>query len=190
MKPQPAVTKPSPVRAVALLGLLTALCTVLRIVKVPIPNVQPVTDILMIVTLLLGFRWGFSLTMSTLIVSNLFLGFGLWTLPQIVAYACCMVIVIVMVTILPVIRRRIWLQIGLAGLLGYLYGFIVSLGMAVIGSLNGLGFWAYYVSGLPFDTYHAIGNLVFYPIVLAILRQGLQHFDRGGAHFETLHKSR
>ena len=51
----------------ALLGLLTALCTVLRIVKVPIPNVQPVTDILMIVTLLLGFRWGFSLTMSTLI---------------------------------------------------------------------------------------------------------------------------
>ena len=170
MKPQPSVTKPSPVRAVALLGLLTALCTVLRIVKVPIPNVQPVTDILMIVTLLLGFR--------------------LWTLPQIVAYACCMVIVIVMVTILPVIRRRIWLQIGLAGLLGYLYGFIVSLGMAVIGSLNGLGFWAYYVSGLPFDTYHAIGNLVFYPIVLAILRQGLQHFDRGGAHFETLHKSR
>ena len=123
-------------------------------------------------------------------MSNLFLGFGLWTLPQIVAYACCMVIVIVMVTILPVIRRRIWLQIGLAGLLGYLYGFIVSLGMAVIGSLNGLGFWAYYVSGLPFDTYHAIGNLVFYPIVLAILRQGLQHFDRGGAHFETLHKSR
>ena len=174
MKPQPSVTKPSPVRAVALLGLLTALCTVLRIVKVPIPNVQPVTDILMIVTLLLGFRWGFSLTMSTLIVS----------------YACCMVIVIVMVTILPVIRRRIWLQIGLAGLLGYLYGFIVILGMAVIGSLNGLGFWAYYVSGLPFDTYHAIGNLVFYPIVLAILRQGLQHFDRGGAHFETLHKSR
>ena len=109
MKPQPSATKPSPVRAVALLGLLTALCTVLRIVK---------------------------------------------------------------------------------GLLGYLYGFIVSLGMAVIGSLNGLGFWAYYVSGLPFDTYHAIGNLVFYPIVLAILRQGLQRFDRGGAHFETLHKSR
>ena len=99
MKPQPSAKKPSPVRAVALLGLLTALCTVLRIVKVPIPNVQPVTDILMIVTLLLGFRWGFSLTMSTLIVSNLFLGFGLWTLPQIVAYACCMVIVIVMVTI-------------------------------------------------------------------------------------------
>ena len=49
MKPQPSATKPSPVRAVALLGLLTALCTVLRIVKVPIPNVQPVTDILMIV---------------------------------------------------------------------------------------------------------------------------------------------
>ncbi len=39
MKLPVAAKKPSPVRAVALLGLLTALCTVLRIIKVPIPNV-------------------------------------------------------------------------------------------------------------------------------------------------------
>ncbi|WLV77356.1 ECF transporter S component [Lacticaseibacillus parahuelsenbergensis] len=179
MKLPTSAKKPSPVRAVALLGLLTALCTVLRIVKVPIPNVQPMTDILMVVTLLLGLRWGLGLTVSTLVVSNLVLGFGLWTLPQIAAYMICMLVLQAIVLMLPVVRRLLWLQIGLAGLLGYLYGFVVSLGMAVIGSLNGLGFWAYYISGLLFDTYHAIGNLVFYPIVLVVLQQGLKRFNRG-----------
>ncbi|MDE3315958.1 ECF transporter S component [Lacticaseibacillus zeae] len=179
MKLPASAKKPSPVRAVALLGLLTALCTVLRIVKVPIPNVQPVTDILMVVTLLLGLRWGLGLTVSTLVVSNLVLGFGLWTLPQIAAYMICMLVLQAIVLMLPIVRRLLWLQIGLAGLLGYLYGFVVSLGMAVIGSLNGLGFWAYYISGLLFDTYHAIGNLVFYPIVLLVLQQGLKRFNRG-----------
>lgn len=179
MKLPASAKKPSPVRAVALLGLLTALCTVLRIVKVPIPNVQPVTDILMVVTLLLGLRWGLGLTVSTLVVSNLVLGFGLWTLPQIAAYTVCMLVLQAIVLMLPVVRRLLWLQISLAGLLGYLYGFVVSLGMAVIGSLNGLGFWAYYISGLLFDTYHAIGNLVFYPIVLLVLQQGLKRFNRG-----------
>lgn len=179
MKLPTSAKKPSPVRAVALLGLLTALCTVLRIVKVPIPNVQSVTDILMVVTLLLGLRWGLGLTVSTLVVSNLVLGFGLWTLPQIAAYMICMLVLQAIVLMLPVVRHQLWLQIGLAGLLGYLYGFVVSLGMAVIGSLNGLGFWAYYISGLLFDTYHAIGNLVFYPIVLVVLQQGLKRFNRG-----------
>ncbi|MBF5066710.1 ECF transporter S component, partial [Salmonella enterica subsp. enterica serovar Istanbul] len=101
--------------------LLTALCTVLRIVKVPIPNVQSVTDILMVVTLLLGLRWGLGLTVSTLVVSNLVLGFGLWTLPQIAAYMICMLVLQAIVLMLPVVRRQLWLQIGLAGLLGYLY---------------------------------------------------------------------
>ncbi|QVI34136.1 ECF transporter S component [Lacticaseibacillus chiayiensis] len=179
MKLPASTKKPSPVRAVALLGLLTALCTVLRIVKVPIPNVQPVTDILMVVTLLLGMRWGLSLTVSTLVVSNLVLGFGLWTLPQIAAYMVCLLVLQMVVLVLPMVRRVLWLQMGLAGLLGYLYGFVVSLGMAIIGSLNGLGFWAYYISGLLFDTYHALGNLVFYPIVLLVLQQGLQRFNHG-----------
>ena len=118
--------------------------------------------------------------MSTLVVSNLILGFGLWTLPQIVAYAMCLVVVQVSVTLIPLIRLTLWIQIGIAGLLGYLYGFIVSLGMAVIGSLNGLGFWAYYLSGLLFDTYHVIGNLVFYPIVVLVLQQGLKRFSHQG----------
>ena len=179
MKLPASTKKPSPVRAVALLGLLTAWCTVLRIVKVPIPNVQPVTDILMVVTLLLGMRWGLSLTVSTLVVSNLVLGFGLWTLPQIAAYMVCLLVLQMVVLVLPMVRRVLWLQMGLAGLLGYLYGFVVSLGMAIIGSLNGLGFWAYYISGLLFDTYHALGNLVFYPIVLLVLQQGLQRFNHG-----------
>ncbi len=147
----------------------------------------------MVTTLLLGFRWGIALTMSTLVVSNLILGFGLWTLPQIVAYAMCLVVVQVSVTLIPLIRLTLWIQIGIAGLLRYLYGFIVSLGMAVIGSLNGLGFWAYYLSGLLFAN-HAFGNLVVLSDCGAGFATGIETLfssglKTGGSH-EAIHKSR
>lgn len=48
------------IKELALMAILTAMCVALRIFKIiPIPNVQPVTDILMIVTLNMGIGFGF-----------------------------------------------------------------------------------------------------------------------------------
>lgn len=77
-------------RQLTLLAILTALSVVLRIAKlVPIPNVQPVSDILMIVTLELGVGFGIALAALTMFLSNIVLGFGIWTIPQILAYIGC-----------------------------------------------------------------------------------------------------
>ena len=84
------VTERLQIRQIALLAMLTAMCVVLRIFKIiPIPNVQPVTDILMIVTLYLGIGSGITLATLTMLISNIYLGFGIWTIPQISAYASC-----------------------------------------------------------------------------------------------------
>jgi uncharacterized membrane protein len=167
-------TTPNRTRQVTLLAMLTALCVALRIVKIPIPNVQPVTAILMLVTLQLGLAAGLILAVNTMVLSNIFLGFGIWTIPQIGAYAGCILLVGFLARVTP-LRRWFWAQLTLCGLLGFLYGFLVSLGMAVFGQLSGLGFWAYYLAGIPFDGYHAAGNLVFYfvlkkPLVLALTK--------------------
>lgn len=76
------VTGRAQIRQIALMAMLTAMCVVLRIFKViPIPNVQPVTDILMIVTLTLGIGSGILLAALTMFISNIYLGFGIWTIP-------------------------------------------------------------------------------------------------------------
>ena len=159
------------IKRITLLALLTALCTVARIAVLPLPNVQPVTDTVMIITFFEGFGSGLTLAVLTMIVSNLFLGFGIWTLPQIAAYVVCVVTVGIMAKIIPWKKMR-WVQFVLCAFLGFEYGFVVSLGMAVIGQAP--AFWAYWLSGLPFDFYHAIGNLVFYPLLYWLLRKLLR----------------
>ena len=89
------VTERLQIRQIALLAMLTAMCVVLRIFKIiPIPNVQPVTDILMIVTLYLGIGSGITLATLTMLISNIYLGFGIWTIPQILAYAGCVLTIL------------------------------------------------------------------------------------------------
>jgi energy-coupling factor transport system substrate-specific component len=158
-----------------LLALLTALCVVLRLVKIPIPNVQPVTDIIMITTLFLGLAAGCLLAGLTMFISNIYLGFGIWTLPQILAYIVC-ALTVVLIARLFNLKKKWWLQLIVATFLGYEYGFFVSLGMTIFGGWA--AFWAYWLSGLLFDSYHAAGNLVFYIVLYQPLSRALQHYLR------------
>lgn len=160
-------------RKITLMGILTALCTVARLVVLPLPNVQPVTAILMVVTLNWSVGAGLMLATLTLLVSNIFLGFGLWTGPQIVAYLVCVLTVAGLQKVLP-LKQHLWLQVVVCGGLGYEYGWCVSLALAVLGSAP--AFWPYWLSGLLFDTYHAIGNFVFYPLLAPVLSKLLKKY--------------
>ena len=62
-----------------------------------------------------------------------------------------------------------------AGLMGYLYGFIIS-GIWVL-SMPGLNFWIYYANGILFDTYHALGNIAFWILLIPIFER-LNPFEK------------
>lgn len=127
------VTERIQIRQIALMAMLPAMCVVLRIFKViPIPNVQPVTDILMIVTLTLGIGSGILLAALTMFISNIYLGFGIWTIPQILAYVGCVLTIALLAKVLP-IQNHFWMQLALATFLGWEYGFLVDLGMTIFG---------------------------------------------------------
>lgn len=168
--------KQEQIRQVTLLALLTALAVVLRIVKIiPVPNVQPVTDLLMIVTLELGTGLGLTLAALTMILSNIVLGFGIWTIPQIIAYLICVLTIALLKKITP-LKRHFFYQLGVATFLGYEYGFFVSLGMSIYG--GPAAFLAYWLSGLLFDSYHAIGNFAFYLILFKPLTTAFKRYQQ------------
>ncbi|WP_338207201.1 ECF transporter S component [Lactobacillus juensis] len=163
-------------KKLALLAILTAMCVALRIFKIiPVPNVQPVTDILMIVTLNIGFGFGFALALLTMVVSNIYLGFGIWTVSQVLAYGGCVLTVALLGKFTP-LKKHFTLQLILAVFLGWEYGCFVDFGMSIFGGFN--AFLAYWAGSLVFDTYHAIGDLVFYPILYKPLNIALDHYKR------------
>lgn len=163
-------------RQMALLAILTAMAVALRVARlIPIPNFQPVTDIIMIVTMQLGLGFGLALAVLTMVVSNLFLGFGIWTIPQIAAYAVC-VLVVAALAKLPPVRQHFSLQIIMAAALGYLYGLIVNFGSSIYGGWA--AFIAFTAGSLLFDTYHCLGNIVFYPLLDKPLTLALDRYER------------
>ena len=104
---------------------------------------------------------------------------GPWTLYQIISFS----IVCLCATLLsPLWKKRarypkvsFFIFPIFAGLMGYLYGFIIS-GIWVL-SMPGLNFWIYYANGILFDTYHALGNIAFWILLIPIFER-LNPFEK------------
>lgn len=154
---------------ITLLSLLAALAIVGRSLFVFIPNVQPVTAIIIICGLLLGPGSAVILAILTTFLSNMILGMGIWSIWQIVSWGFIGIIS----GLLGKFFRQVpmYLIILFAAFSGYFYGFVISLTTYQITGK----FWPYYLAGLPFDTNHAIGNVVFiitlYPMISFLLKK-------------------
>jgi energy-coupling factor transport system substrate-specific component len=152
-----------------LIAVLSSLAVVGRIFFQFIPNVQPVSAIIILLGFYLGPLAGITIAAITTYVSNLVLGMGIWTIWQIIAWS----LIGVLSGVLGIIKWRnpIYILVAFAIFSGYLYGFILSItNFAIAGK-----FLPYYLAGLPFDTNHAIGNGVFmiilYPVLARLFKQ-------------------
>lgn len=159
---------------ITLLALLAALAVVGRSVFVFIPNVQPVTAIIIVCGLILGPGAAFLLALLITFLSNMLLGTGVWTIWQIISWG----LIGVMSGLIGKYVKKVplYLIILFAVFSGYFYGFIISL---TTYQFTGK-FWPYYIAGLPFDTNHAISNVVFiivlYPMISYLLKKYTKNY--------------
>jgi len=149
-----------------LLAMLASLATVGRILFSSLfylPNVQPVTTLVIICGMWLGPIEGVILAVLSTVLSNLVLGMGIWTLPQILSW----VVIGLLSGILGKFKHRIplWAMATFSCIMGYVYGVSIDIPYAMISG----HFWAYMLSSLPFNTYHAVGNFIFMLILYPIL---------------------
>ncbi|MGM8365315.1 ECF transporter S component [Virgibacillus sp. W0181] len=158
----------SPYR-ITLLALLAALAVVGRYAFVFLPNVQPVTSLIIICGVLLGPLSAVLLAILTTFLSNMLLGMGIWTIWQIVAWGAIGVISGMIGSVFGELRLHTIMIYSI--FCGYFYGLIISLTTYQVTGK----FWPYYILGLPMDTYHAIGNAIFmllvYPIISLLFKK-------------------
>ncbi|SIO23426.1 hypothetical protein SAMN05878443_2088 [Carnobacterium alterfunditum] len=161
------------IQRITLLAFMTALCQVSRQLLQFLPNIQPVTVILIILTLTLGIMDGLIVAVLSIILSNITLGMGVWTIAQIVSF--CGIVLVTGLLIKPFFKKiPFGFMLLYAGFTGYLYGFLISLVQAPFFGIQ--NFLVYYASGIPFDTLHAAGNIGFYLILAPILFPLLRKF--------------
>ncbi|EXJ23497.1 Substrate-specific component CbrT of predicted cobalamin ECF transporter [Alkalibacterium sp. AK22] len=151
----------SPASRLTRTALLTALVSVSRLSFSFLPNIQPMTVLLMSITLYYGWRVGLTVAWLSVVITNIYLGMGPWTFAQIGAYAG----LIFLSSLLKKSHEQLSipaLQVYVA-FMGILYGLLLSLLQAPFFGWN--IFIPYYLSGLGYDLLHALGNMLFFPLI-------------------------
>jgi energy-coupling factor transport system substrate-specific component len=167
---------PDSAKELALIATLAAAAAAGRVLFAAIPGVQPVTVVTVVAGAALGARSGFAVGAVAAFVSNFFLGQGVWTPWQMLAWGACGV---AGAAAGPVLRRRFALAA---------FCFVLGLGFSAFMDVwNWLAFYdehswqtfaAVHARGLPFDLSHAIGNVLIAFAAGPELRRLLERYVR------------
>lgn len=156
------------VKELSLLAMFVALCVVSRTFFQFIVNVQPVTAILLIITIYWGTYQGLLVSLLSILITNFYMGMGVWTIAQIATYFLIMMLTGLLRKV-PKFKQSILIQAIYAGITGLLFGFLIS---AIQAPFLGISaFLPYYLAGIPVDAMHAAGNVVFYILLAPVLKK-------------------
>ena len=171
------------VKELSLLSMMVALCVVSRTFFQFIVNVQPVTAILLIITIYWGSYQGLIVSILSILITNFYMGMGVWTIAQVATYFLLILLTSLLKRV-PKFKASILLQAIYAGITGLLFGFFISLIQAPFLGIS--AFLPYYLAGIPVDLRHAVGNIVFYllltPVMKRLLVQTIQRWRRESKH--------
>lgn len=145
-----------------MIALLTAFCVIGRLLTTWVPNVQPITATLILIALYMGSLQAMIVGALSILITNFYLGMGIWTIAQILSFWCVILLVLVLKK-LTSLKERLWMQLVVCAISGIGYGFLISLMLAPFFGVT--NFWAYYITGMSFDVMHAFGTVFFYVIL-------------------------
>ena len=140
-----------------MLAIFVAVCVVVRLTFNWIPNFTAVTSLLLLICFYFGLLDSLIVANIMLIATGIYLGMGYWVVGQMLAYSVVLVVYFFLMKVQPL--RGLIPQMLIAFVCGLVYGFIISLFIVFILRIS--NFWAYYLTGLPFDLTHATGNFLF-----------------------------
>jgi energy-coupling factor transport system substrate-specific component len=163
------------VKDLALIATVAGVAAAGRVLFAPVPGVQPVTVIVVVAGAALGPRRGFAVGAVAAMASNFFLGQGIWTPWQMLAWGACGLAGAVAA---PLLRRRL----ALAALTFFL-------GLAFSAFLDVWEWYAFFPHtqaalalqlsrGFPFDVAHAVGNVLLALAIGPELRRVLERYER------------
>ena len=146
-------------REILVLSSITLVAVAMRVVMEPLPNVQPLTVMCLVMGGVLGARRGMAFAVIATLLSNLVLSNGWWTLFQASGWAAIAFAGSRLSLIIDeqVQMKRLLISSVIASVL---FGWWVSLSILTPGmSISEFGI--YLLNGLPFDAMHALASIVF-----------------------------
>lgn len=153
-------------KKISLAAVLIALNLASRAMLQFLPNIKPVTAILILTSIFMGITLATLVNIGTVLISGVLFGMGTFIPFQFIAWE---LIIIVSYLFKNVLKKNKVIFVIYAIISGLVFGFIVSLDMLII---YGIGtFIPYYLNGLIFDLCHALGNAAFSFILFIVYKR-------------------
>ncbi len=164
---KPAGNIPHPARSIVLMGVLGALLILMQVGLAVLPNIELVSLLVILYTLVFGKIALIPVLLFTL-VEGLIYGFGLWWLNYLYIWP-----ILVVVALLFKKQRSpvFWAIVSAA--FGLFFGALCAIPYLFIGGLPSA--FAYWVQGIPFDLLHCFGNGL---VALLLYKPLLKLFER------------
>lgn len=159
---------------------LCAICVITRIYLKLIPNVQILSDIILILAINGKLDESLIVNATTMIITSFFLGFGYWVIFQVLDFGILGISNYMIFNKIRVKKTKMNKTIAL-GLSGFIYGFLITLMQVFLVDGNKFTFFGLYAGSIPFDINHMIGNIVIY--IFLIFR--LEKYITGEKHFKN-----
>ncbi len=166
-------------RKLTRLASLIAICVVSRINFQLIPNVQILSDIILILAIDGKLDEAIIVNAITMTVTSFYLGFGYWVIFQIVDFA---ILSLINFLIFKKIKKTDLTKALALGGSGFIYGLLITLMQVLIIDAGKISFIALYVGSIPFDINHMLGNIAIYFILI----KRLEEYITGKKHFRSL----
>lgn len=135
-----------------LFALLAALTFGLQVAMAQLPNIEPVSLLLMVFTRVFGLK-ALLIAYVFVLLEVLLYGISLWTINYLYIWA---ILCLAVYALRRVNQPLLWAAIS--GMYGLLFGALCAIPYLFIGG-PGLA-TSYFVSGIPFDLLHCAGNFV------------------------------
>lgn len=148
------------------MGLLSTILLIGQVGMAFLPNIEPVTFLIIIYTLVYG-RQVFFIIYTFVLVEGLIYGFGIWWVSYLYIWS-----ILAILTLLLKKNQSVLIWSVIAGAYGLIFGALCAIPYLISGGIGAA--FAYWASGIPYDILHCIGNfgitLVLYKPVLSTLK--------------------
>lgn len=131
-----------------------------------LPNVKPVTALIILSTMYMGIGVGSFVVVGTVLLSGLLFGFGTFMPFQFLAWE---IIAIFAYAFTDILKKNKIVFVVYALISGFFFGIVVSLDMLILYNIE--TYIIYYTNGLLFDVFHAVGNAIFSGVLFVIFNQ-------------------
>lgn len=157
------------IRKICIIAISSAIITALKFAMSGLPNIEPVTFLLMIYALNYG-RPAYAVSLVFVMTEYLIYGFNFWSINYLYIWPLA---VLVARLFRKIDSPVVWAVIS--GIYGMLFGAFCSVMYLFLPGFGATYAFAYWVSGLSFDVTHMIGNFV---IMLILYRPVMTLFGR------------